>query len=141
MLGHVDLNAWRIVDGRLYLNLNKDVQKKWLEDVPARLDELHAVGVLLRIEGARGLSFRFKHALVRDAAGFHGRFLIDDEVLAEAGITADRVRPTAVQLGRDEGYIALSRGMPEQEIVRWRDALHRLKQDGRFQTLKNRYAN
>jgi tetratricopeptide (TPR) repeat protein len=36
--------------------------------VPARLDELHAVGVLLRIEGARGLSFRFKHALVRDAA-------------------------------------------------------------------------
>ena len=25
--------------------------------------------------------------LVRDAAGFHGRFLIDDEVLAEAGVT------------------------------------------------------
>jgi citronellol/citronellal dehydrogenase len=25
--------------------------------------------------------------LVRDAAGFHGRFLIDDEVLAEAGMT------------------------------------------------------
>ena len=25
--------------------------------------------------------------LVREAAGFHGRFLIDDEVLAEAGIT------------------------------------------------------
>jgi len=25
--------------------------------------------------------------LVRNAAGFHGRFLIDDDVLAEAGIT------------------------------------------------------
>jgi citronellol/citronellal dehydrogenase len=25
--------------------------------------------------------------LVREAAGFHGRFLIDDEVLAEAGVT------------------------------------------------------
>ena len=35
----VDLNAWRIVDGRLYLNLNKDVQKKWLEDVPAHLEQ------------------------------------------------------------------------------------------------------
>ena len=26
--------AWKIVDGKLYLNLNKDVQKKWLTDVP-----------------------------------------------------------------------------------------------------------
>ncbi|MGB4075297.1 substrate-binding periplasmic protein [Pseudomonas sp.] len=61
--------------------------------------------------------------------------------LREAGIAADTVRPTAVQLGRDEGYIALSRGMPEQDIVRWREALHRVKQDGRFQALHNRYAN
>lgn len=29
-----DPNAWRVVDGKLYLNVNKDVQKKWLEDVP-----------------------------------------------------------------------------------------------------------
>lgn len=61
--------------------------------------------------------------------------------LREAGIAADRVRPTAVQLGRDEGYIALSRGMPEGDIRRWRDALRRAKQDGRFQALHNRYAH
>jgi YHS domain-containing protein len=30
--------AWKIVDNKLYLNLNKDVQKKWLTDVPAYLD-------------------------------------------------------------------------------------------------------
>jgi YHS domain-containing protein len=29
-----DPTAWRIHDGKLYLNVNKDVQKKWLEDVP-----------------------------------------------------------------------------------------------------------
>ncbi len=29
-----DPTAWKIVDGTLYLNLNKDVQKTWLEDVP-----------------------------------------------------------------------------------------------------------
>lgn len=29
-----DPNAWRIHDGKLYLNVNKDVQKKWMEDVP-----------------------------------------------------------------------------------------------------------
>jgi YHS domain-containing protein len=29
-----DPTAWRVVDGKLYLNLNKDVQKVWLEDVP-----------------------------------------------------------------------------------------------------------
>lgn len=29
-----DPNAWKVVDGKLYLNLNPDIQKKWLEDVP-----------------------------------------------------------------------------------------------------------
>lgn len=61
--------------------------------------------------------------------------------LHEAKITADSIRPSAVQLGRDEGYIALSRGVPEQDIVRWRETLQRFKQDGRFQALHTRYAN
>jgi len=34
----VDPQAWRVVDGRLYLNVNKDVQKRWLDDVPGNLD-------------------------------------------------------------------------------------------------------
>ncbi|HEC73938.1 MAG TPA: YHS domain-containing protein [Methylophaga aminisulfidivorans] len=29
-----DPMAWRVVDGKLYLNLNKDVQKVWVEDIP-----------------------------------------------------------------------------------------------------------
>lgn len=29
-----DANAWHIADGKLYLNLNKDVQSAWLKDVP-----------------------------------------------------------------------------------------------------------
>lgn len=33
----VDPQAWRIVDNKLYLNLNKDVQKKWLSDVPGHI--------------------------------------------------------------------------------------------------------
>jgi len=33
----VDPLAWRLVDGKLYLNLNKQVQKKWLEDVPGNI--------------------------------------------------------------------------------------------------------
>tara|TARA_R110000823_G_scaffold307678_4_gene430948 strand:+ start:6315 stop:6794 length:480 start_codon:yes stop_codon:yes gene_type:complete len=33
----VDPTAWRVVDGKLYLNLNKQVQAKWLEDVPGNL--------------------------------------------------------------------------------------------------------
>lgn len=34
----VDPTAWHIEDNKLYLNLNKDVQKKWMEDVPGNLD-------------------------------------------------------------------------------------------------------
>lgn len=30
----IDPEAWRIVDGKLYLNYSKDVQKKWEADVP-----------------------------------------------------------------------------------------------------------
>lgn len=29
-----DPTAWRIVDNKLYLNLNSDVQKKWVGDIP-----------------------------------------------------------------------------------------------------------
>ena len=29
--------AWKIVDDKLYLNLNADIQKKWLTDVPSHL--------------------------------------------------------------------------------------------------------
>lgn len=34
-----DPQAWRIVDGKLYLNVNKDIQKKWLEDVPGHISK------------------------------------------------------------------------------------------------------
>lgn len=32
-----DVNAWKIVDNKLYLNVNKDVQKKWSEDIAGNL--------------------------------------------------------------------------------------------------------
>jgi len=32
-----DPQAWRVVDNKLYLNVNKDIQKKWLEDVPGNI--------------------------------------------------------------------------------------------------------
>ncbi len=35
----VDPQAWRIVNNKLYLNLNKDVQKKWLSDVPGHISQ------------------------------------------------------------------------------------------------------
>ena len=29
--------AWKVVDGKLYLNLNKDVQKAWFKDIPGKI--------------------------------------------------------------------------------------------------------
>lgn len=34
-----DPQAWRVVDGKLYLNVNKEIQKKWLEDVPGHISK------------------------------------------------------------------------------------------------------
>lgn len=39
----VDPHAFHIEDGKLYLNLNKDVQKKWLTDVPGHLKSANRI--------------------------------------------------------------------------------------------------
>ena len=33
----IDPHAWEIVDGKLYLNYNGDVQQEWLKDVPGHI--------------------------------------------------------------------------------------------------------
>lgn len=38
----VDPNAWKIVGGKLYLNYNLDVQKKWETDVPGHIRQADA---------------------------------------------------------------------------------------------------
>jgi len=35
----IDPDAWRIVDGKLYLNYSKGVQKKWEQDVPGNIQK------------------------------------------------------------------------------------------------------
>jgi YHS domain-containing protein len=35
----VDPEAWKIVDGKLYLNYNKDIQKEWFKDIPGHIKE------------------------------------------------------------------------------------------------------
>jgi hypothetical protein len=38
----IDPEAWKVVDGRLYLNLDRDIQQIWEQDVPgyiAKADE------------------------------------------------------------------------------------------------------
>ena len=34
-----DPRFWKVVDGRLYLNLNGDIQATWLEDIPGHIVE------------------------------------------------------------------------------------------------------
>ena len=44
----IDPNAWKIVDGKLYLNYDKATQKKWEQDIPGYIDRanLNWPGVL-----------------------------------------------------------------------------------------------
>jgi YHS domain-containing protein len=34
-----DPNVWKIVDGKLYLNVNADVSKRWQEDIPGNVNK------------------------------------------------------------------------------------------------------
>ena len=39
---YTDPGAWRIVDGKLYLNLDADIQNKWLKDIPGYIKKADA---------------------------------------------------------------------------------------------------
>lgn len=43
-----DPEVWRIVDGRLYLNLDSDIQKQWEKDIPGRIRTANANWVEIR---------------------------------------------------------------------------------------------
>jgi hypothetical protein len=32
------IDAWKIVDGKLYVNYNRDIQKKWQQDIPGMIE-------------------------------------------------------------------------------------------------------
>ncbi len=38
----IDPQAWRIVDGKLYLNYSKGVQRRWSQDIPGNIAKGHA---------------------------------------------------------------------------------------------------
>ena len=38
----IDPEAWRIVDGKLYLNLNKEIQATWEQDIPGYIEQADA---------------------------------------------------------------------------------------------------
>lgn len=38
----IDPNAWRIVDGKLYLNYSKSVQRRWERDIPGNINKADA---------------------------------------------------------------------------------------------------
>ncbi len=47
----IDPEAWKIVDGKLYLNLSKDVQSLWERDVPGYIRKADANWPRLRDGG------------------------------------------------------------------------------------------
>lgn len=46
----IDPESWKVVDGKLYLNYSKAIQKKWLEDVPGFIEKADANWAKLRDE-------------------------------------------------------------------------------------------
>ena len=43
-----DPEVWRIVDGKLYLNLDAGIQKDWLKDIPGRIEKADAKWLTIR---------------------------------------------------------------------------------------------
>lgn len=60
--------------------------------------------------------------------------------LAEARVDPAEIQATAVVLGHDRGFIALSKNTPPGEVARWQAALDKLRRNGQYRTLYQRYA-
>ncbi|MDT8439026.1 MAG: transporter substrate-binding domain-containing protein [Wenzhouxiangellaceae bacterium] len=60
------------------------------------------------------------------------------EIVARAGFTLDDLQPQLV-VSQTDFYIALSRGTDPARVAQWRQALERLKADGRFESIYRRY--
>ena len=43
-----DPEIWRIENGKLYLNLDTDIQKKWLKDIPGYIDKANSNWMKIR---------------------------------------------------------------------------------------------
>lgn len=50
-----DPQAWNVVDGKLYVFVNRDVQQKWLENVPGNLDKARVEWPLIKDKAPRDL--------------------------------------------------------------------------------------
>lgn len=51
----VDPTAWRIVEGKLYLNLNKQVQDKWVSDISGNLKTAYEIWPSIKDKPAASL--------------------------------------------------------------------------------------
>ncbi len=51
----VDPTVWKIVDGKLYFNVNRDVQTKWNEDIPGNLVKAQANWPILKDKAPKSL--------------------------------------------------------------------------------------
>ncbi len=41
-LARTDANAWRVIDGKLYLNFNSSIQRKWVKDIPGHIQDANS---------------------------------------------------------------------------------------------------
>lgn len=60
--------------------------------------------------------------------------------LQEAAVASEEIQASAVSLGQDQGYIALSKSTPASEVARWQAALDKVRGNGQYQALYRRYA-
>lgn len=59
--------------------------------------------------------------------------------LAEAQVDPARIQATPVVLGHDRGFIALSKDTSPNDVARWQAALDKLRGNGQYQALYQRY--
>lgn len=50
-----DPTVWKVVDDKLYLNINRDIQKRWNEDIPGNLDKAQVNWPVLKDKAPKSL--------------------------------------------------------------------------------------
>ena len=64
---------------------------------------------------------------------------LSDKSPALLTTTAEHLQKTAIFLSQTSGYLAMSKNIPEKQVLIWQQALDQLKNSGRFAELEKRY--
>src|SRR5262245_28675260 len=120
----VDPEAWKIVDGRLYLIMDKDIQKTWEKDIPGHIKKAEANWSKIKDNAPGGCGADY-HCMSDPANQYRQRASDLQAIAQRYSVEADL---QASQSGQDSQQVKQSRDLAKQAWMQAEEADQRARE-------------